>query len=45
MCDLDIGEVYVVVGKEGNEFLEVLFCRVVVTTVGPNGLKDALMGD
>lgn len=36
---LYIGEINIVLFKEANEFHEVLFCWVIVTTVWPNSLQ------
>ena len=36
---LNIGKIYIVLFKEANEFSEVLFCRVIMTTVWPNSLR------
>lgn len=36
---LNIGKIHMVLFKKANEFLEVLFCRVIMTTVWPNSLR------
>jgi len=36
---LNIGKIYMVLFKKANEFPEVLFCRVIMTTVWPNSLR------
>lgn len=44
MTNLNVCKVYLVVLKEGDEFLEVLFCGVVMTTVRPDSHKNTFMG-
>lgn len=36
---LNIGKIHMVLFKKANEFLEVLFCRVIMTAVWPNSLR------